>query len=92
MAKTDGKAYFSGNITDDVALKQLKMEVVKGSGSPVVAFDVTNLSGTSASLSSYFFDPASSSYAGSAGTYYIALHLKDAAGNYAGANWTVTIR
>ncbi|WP_296682938.1 NBR1-Ig-like domain-containing protein [Thiothrix sp. UBA2016] len=87
-----GKLYFTGALSDDKGLSMLSMMVSGPKGNDILGFSNT-LSGTSVSLSSYYFDSSSSTYAGTPGVYTVTLWAKDNAGQAVeGARFTVTVQ
>ncbi len=71
---------FSGMVSDDVSLSKITIRT----DNPNVAdhlVDTFDVSGTSASLSSYSFDTGDPSYAGVTGQYYVALWAEDSSGH-----------
>ncbi len=75
-----GKLYFGGSATDAAGLSALAATVSGPKGKNLPLFSDTKVSGTSKSLSAYFFDSSASKYAGVAGTYTIVLQATNGAG------------
>jgi hypothetical protein len=82
---------FSGNAYDDKGLSIITMKVSGPKGNDLTAFS-NNISGTSHSLSGYYFDSNNSYYAGVAGSYTVALWIKDSAGNTESKVFGVQVR
>ncbi|MEI7894180.1 MAG: hypothetical protein WCI05_13890, partial [Myxococcales bacterium] len=89
---TPNKIYFSGNATDDIGLTTITMMVSGPKGNNLTAFSDTAVSGKTKSLSAYYFDSSSTAYAGVAGTYTVALWVKDTSAQTASKTFTVTVR
>ena len=89
--KRPAKVSFTGSATDDVGLRAVSMTVSGPKGSNLTAFNDTAVTGTSKSLTGYFFDSANTTYAGVAGSYTAVLSAKDSAGLIAKKTFAVTV-
>lgn len=81
--------YFTGNAKDDNGLKSISMSVSGPSGEHTVFTD--NISGTSKSLSQYYFNSADINYANIPGSYTVTLTLMDIANQIKEKNFNVTV-
>ena len=86
-----GPIYFTGTGRDDIGLKNVRMVVSGPRGNNIEAFPAAAVSGTSVSLSSYYFDPSNATYAGLAGTYTVQLIITDTWDQTASKTFTVLV-
>ncbi len=90
-ASPAAKISFSGSVTDARGLASVSIAVSGPRGSNITAFTDSNVNGTSKPLSGYYFDGASSQYAGVPGKYTVTLSARNTAGQSASKTFTVSI-
>jgi len=90
-ATTTGKIFLAGSVTDARGLAGISMLVSGPRGNNVTAFTDSSASGTSKSLTGYYFDGANSQYAGVPGTYTVTLTARNTSGQSASKTFTVLI-
>ncbi|NKB25422.1 MAG: hypothetical protein GKR87_13805 [Kiritimatiellae bacterium] len=85
------RIYFTGTARDAVGLKKVTVLVSGPKGNNIYAHEY-NVSGTSKTLSSYYFDSGNNSYAGLPGNYFITLWIKDRAYQTHSKTFNVTVQ
>ena len=73
-----GQINFTGTARDDKGLSEISMKVVGEAVTHTVFTE--NISGTSKSLGSYYFNSGDTTYANKAGLYTVTLTIRDSAG------------
>lgn len=85
------RAYFSGQVTDDAGLSSIRMTVSGPRGNNIVAFSA-GVSGTSRSLSSFYFDSKNTSYANVKGSYTVTLWVTDSGTKVTARSFSIVVR
>ena len=83
------KIYFSGSARDDKGLSQISMTVSGPAGKHTPVSE--NISGTSRSLGSYYFNSGATDYANQVGSYTVTLTIKDTAEQTETKDFVVTV-
>ena len=92
VASRSSRINFTGEATDDTGLGTISVTISGPRKSNVTAFTDTSVSGKTKSLTSYYFDPANTAYAGATGVYSVVLRVQDRSSQVTTKTFPVTVR